>query len=392
MMGKELLQNKALADEVIEMRRHIHEYPGVSEHEEETMEYIAGKMKEWGIPYEAGVADTGLVAFIQGAGEGPVIGLRADIDALPIQEETGLPFASQNENIMHACGHDVHTAVLLGTAAVLAKHKELLRGNVKLFFQPAEESYGGAERMIAAGCMENPHVDAVFGLHVAPSLPAGKIGTKPGYINASADSIHVKIYGKSAHGASPEKGIDAIYIASQVVVALHGLASRRVRGTDAISLNVGKFHGGSANNIVCDCVELGIMFRTIRQETRDRLKEEISTLIHSLCNGFGGTAEITITPSYGSQRNDPTQYQKLVDLSQKLMGKNSFVEREEPSLVTEDFSYFGEHVPSVFFELGTGSAEGHPCVPLHSCQFTVDEDALYYGVLMETALVVDYLM
>ena len=292
---------------------------------------------------------------------------------------------------MHACGHDVHTAVLLGTASVLAENKALFRGNVKLFFQPAEEGVGGAKRMIAAGCMENPHVEAVFGLHSAPRLPAGKIGTKPGWTSASSDEIKIRVHGKSAHGASPDEGVDAIYIASQLVVALYGLMARRVRGTDSIALNVGKFHAGNANNIICECAELEAMYRTFRADTRQRMKQEICDLVHSLCKGFGGWAEITIEEGYDGHANDADRTRRLMELSWELMGEDAFVLRETPDMGTEDFCYFGQKAPAVFFDLGTGSAPGHPVMPLHSSRFTVDEDALYYGILMEAALALDYL-
>ena len=281
---------------------------------------------------------------------------------------------------MHACGHDVHTAVLLGTASVLAENKALFRGNVKLFFQPAEEGVGGAKRMIAAGCMENPHVEAVFGLHSAPRLPAGKIGTKPGWTSASSDEIKIRVHGKSAHGASPDEGVDAIYIASQLVVALYGLMARRVRGTDSIALNVGKFHAGNANNIICECAELEAMYRTFRADTRQRMKQEICDLVHSLCKGFGGWAEITIEEGYDGHANDADRTRRLMELSRELMGEDAFVLRETPDMGTEDFCYFGQKAPAVFFDLGTGSAPGHPVMPLHSSRFTVDEGIPYLKV------------
>lgn len=380
-----------VAPYAIEIRRIIHQNPELSGCESKTVALVCRELERLGIKFEQLPGMNAVVGIICSGREGPTIGLRADMDALPIQEQTGLPFASINKNVMHACGHDVHTAILLGTADVLQRNRDRFCGNVKLFFQPAEEGQGGAKRMIAAGCMENPHVDAVFGLHTAPRLPAGKIGTKAGHINACSDEIVIRVHGQSSHGASPEKGVDAIYIASQLVVALHGLSSRRVRGTDAISLNVGKFHGGTVNNIICDHVDLGIMFRTICQETRQRLKKEIHTLVHSLCQSFGGSADIEINEGYDSQENDPVLTQRLIELTRQLMPKNSFVPTEYPDLGTEDFCYFGQKAPSLFFDLGTGSAKGHPSMPLHSCHYTVDEDALYYGILLETALVLDYL-
>ena len=379
------------ASYAVALRREIHSHPELSDLEEQTSALVCRERERLNIPYTVLPGMHGVVGMISSGREGPTVALRADMDALPIQEQTGLAFASQKEGVMHACGHDVHTAVLLGTASVLAENKALFRGNVKLFFQPAEEGVGGAKRMIAAGCMENPHVEAVFGLHSAPRLPAGKIGTKPGWTSASSDEIKIRVHGKSAHGASPDEGVDAIYIASQLVVALYGLMARRVRGTDSIALNVGKFHAGNANNIICECAELEAMYRTFRADTRQRMKQEICDLVHSLCKGFGGWAEITIEEGYDGHANDADRTRRLMELSRELMGEDAFVLRETPDMGTEDFCYFGQKAPAVFFDLGTGSAPGHPVMPLHSSRFTVDEDALYYGILMEAALALDYL-
>ena len=379
------------ASYAVALRREIHSHPELSDREEQTSALVCRELERLNIPYTVLPGMHGVVGMISSGREGPTVALRADMDALPIQEQTGLAFASQKEGVMHACGHDVHTAVLLGTASVLAENKALFRGNVKLFFQPAEEGVGGAKRMIAAGCMENPHVEAVFGLHSAPRLPAGKIGTKPGWTSASSDEIKIRVHGKSAHGASPDEGVDAIYIASQLVVALYGLMARRVRGTDSIALNVGKFHAGNANNIICECAELEAMYRTFRADTRQRMKQEICDLVHSLCKGFGGWAEITIEEGYDGHANDADRTRRLMELSRELMGEDAFVLRETPDMGTEDFCYFGQKAPAVFFDLGTGSAPGHPVMPLHSSRFTVDEDALYYGILKEAAQALDYL-
>ncbi len=386
---KLLREAEEIRDRVLSERRTLHQSPGTGFDIGETLAFVRKELADMGLqPVDCGRA--GLVALVGGKKPGKVFLLRSDMDALPIREEADVEFASQNGR-MHACGHDVHTAVLLGTASVLAENKALFRGNVKLFFQPAEEGVGGAKRMIAAGCMENPHVEAVFGLHSAPRLPAGKIGTKPGWTSASSDEIKIRVHGKSAHGASPDEGVDAIYIASQLVVALYGLMARRVRGTDSIALNVGKFHAGNANNIICECAELEAMYRTFRADTRQRMKQEICDLVHSLCKGFGGWAEITIEEGYDGHANDADRTRRLMELSRELMGEDAFVLRETPDMGTEDFCYFGQKAPAVFFDLGTGSAPGHPVMPLHSSRFTVDEDALYYGILMEAALALDYL-
>ena len=353
------------ASYAVALRREIHSHPELSDREEQTSALVCRELERLNIPYTVLPGMHGVVGMISSGREGPTVALRADMDALPIQEQTGLAFASQKEGVMHACGHDVHTAVLLGTASVLAENKALFRGNVKLFFQPAEEGVGGAKRMIAAGCMENPHVEAVFGLHSAPRLPAGKIGTKPGWTSASSDEIKIRVHGKSAHGASPDEGVDAIYIASQLVVALYGLMARRVRGTDSIALNVGKFHAGNANNIICECAELEAMYRTFRADTRQRMKQEICDLVHSLCKGFGGWAEITIEEGYDGHANDADRTRRLMELSWELMGEDAFVLRETPDMGTEAFCTLAKRPPRSFL---TWVPEALPAIP--SCPFT----------------------
>lgn len=392
-MDLELLKPVAakLTPYAVSLRREIHSHPELSGQETGTVALICRELDRLGIAHEVLHEMNAVVGVIDTDREGSVVALRADMDALPIQEQTDLPFKSQNPGVMHACGHDVHTAILLGTAAVLQNQRTALRGKIKLFFQPAEEGNGGAQVMISAGCMENPHVDAVFGLHCSPRYPAGKVSTCAGHVNANSDECSIVVRGKTSHGASPEDGVDAIYIACQLVNALHGLSSRRVCATDAISLNVGTFVAGQANNIICDRVDLGVMFRTIRQDTRARIKEEIKVLAEGMCRSMGGSAEVTFTPGYDSQENDVVLTERFVELCGELLPEDSFVLREHPDLGTEDFCYFGQKAPSLFYDLGTGTLNGHPNRPLHSCEFTVDEASLYYGILLQSALVADYL-
>ncbi len=383
MLGKELLQNKALADEVIAMRRHIHEYPGVSEHEEETMQYIAEKMEEWDIPYEAGVADTGLVAFIQGTGEGPVVGLRADIDALPIQEETGLPYASKKPGIMHACGHDCHTAVLLGTAKVLAGMRDQLKGSVKLFFQPAEESIGGAERMIKAGHLENPHVDYVLGMHVAAEHDSGTVGIKYGKMYAASDMIDITVKGKGAHGACPHEGIDAIAIAASIITTVQSVVGRNVAPVDSAVCSFGMIHGGTVRNQISDKVELTGIIRTLLPETRVFVREQVRNIAEGVAKAMGGEAEFRVTESYCPLINNDTVTALVQKNVEKLLGAEGVVLEQEPHLGVEDFAYFAAERPSCFFHLGTYHEKLGERVGAHNSGFTVDEDALITGVALQ---------
>lgn len=383
MLGKDILQNTTLAEEVIAMRRHIHENPCVSEHEEETMRYIASKMEEWGIPYEAGIADTGLVAYIQGIGDGPVVGLRADIDALPIQEETGLPFASKKPGIMHACGHDCHTAILLGTAKVLVSMREQLKGGVKLFFQPAEESIGGAERMIKAGCLENPHVDYVLGMHVAGEHHSGTVGIKYGKMYAASDMIDITVRGKSAHGACPHEGIDAIAIAASIITTVQSVVGRNVSPVDSAVCSFGMIHGGTVRNQISDRVELTGIIRTLLPETRLFVREQVRNIAEGVAKSMGGEAEFRVTESYCPLINDDRVTELVQKNAETLLGAEAVLIEPDPHLGVEDFAYFAAERPSCFFHLGTYHEKLGEQVGAHNCGFTVDEDALIIGVALQ---------
>ena len=290
------IKNLGIDALAVEARHHIHQNPDLSEHEENTRDYIAGKLTELGIPYETGVADTGLVAVITGNTEGPVIAIRADMDALPIQEENpDLACRSRKEGVMHACGHDVHTAVLLGAGAYFQSIRETLPGTVKLLFQPAEESIGGAQRMIDDGCLENPHVDAVLGLHVEPSLPVGSIGIKYGKMYACSDEVNVDIYGTSSHGARPDLGNDAIYMAATIIQNIQAIISRNIAPTDSAVCTFGTIHGGNVRNQIADHVQLTGMIRAMDETTREFLRDRITTVCDSVTSTLGGSAPVTIT-------------------------------------------------------------------------------------------------
>ena len=383
MRGKDILQNKVLSEEVIAMRRAIHENPGVSEHEEETMQYIAGKMKEWEIPYEAGVAETGLVALIKGAADGPVVGLRAEIEELPIQEETGVDYASKVPGVMHACGHDCHTAILLGTAKVLAGMREELKGSIKLFFQPAEESIGGAERMIKAGYMENPHVDYMLGLHVAAEHDSGTVGIRYGKMYAASDMIDVTVSGKGAHGACPEEGIDPIAIAASIITTVQTVVSRTVAPVDSAVVSFGMIHGGTVRNQIPGKVELSGIIRTLLPETRVRVREQVRSIVEGVAKSMGGQAEFRVTEGYCPLINDDRVTELVEKNVEKLLGADAVIPEKEPHLGVEDFAYFAAERPACFFHLGVYHEKLGERIGAHNSKFNVDEDALIKGVALQ---------
>ena len=369
--------------ELIEIRRTIHENPCVSEHEEETVKYLATKLDEYGIPYEIILDGCSIVATLEGGKPGPVVGVRGDIDALPIKEETGLPFASKNEGIMHACGHDAHATILLGTAKALASMKEKLTGTVKFFFQPAEESIGGAERMIAAGCLENPHVDYVVGLHVSPLFKCGEIGVKYGKGYAASDMIDIRIKGKSSHGAHPDKGVDAIIIAANVLSTIQTVISRRVAPEESAVVSFGKIAGGTVRNQIADTVTLNGIIRTLDPQQRVFVREAVKSIAESVASAMGGEAEFILMPSYGPLMNNDAVVEVVEQNAVEVVGKENVIREKNPNLGTEDFSYFALERPACFFHLGCYNEEMGERVDLHNSTFDIDENCLKIGVEMQ---------
>ena len=375
------------AEEAVTLRRHLHQYPDLSEQETPTMNLLCEKLDALGIPYEKNVAETGIVALIRGASEGLVIGLRADMDALPIQEDhPELPWRSQHDGVMHACGHDAHTAILLGAATVLASMKDELHGSVKLFFQPAEETIGGAERMIAAGCLENPHVDYTLGLHVSPDLPAGQIGIKYGQMYAASDMLTLKIYGKSCHGAHPDEGVDAIVIAANIINAVQTFVSRNVSATDSAVCTFGTIQGGNVRNQIADYVEMTGIIRTLDPQMRMFARERVRTICEQTAAMLGGRAELIVEPSYSPLINDDAVVDTVRETAAEILGAENVILRKVPSLGVEDFAYFAAERPSCFYHLGCAVDDPKRCVA-HSRFFDVDEACIPVGIELQVASV-----
>ena len=383
MTVNDILTSKEFEQEIIAIRRNIHENPCVSEHEEETVKFLASKLDEIGIPYEVILDGCSIVATLEGSKPGPVVGVRGDIDALPIHEETGLPFASKNEGIMHACGHDAHATILLGTAKALASMKEELTGIVKFFFQPAEESIGGAERMIQAGCLENPHVDYVVGLHVSPLFKAGEIGVKYGKGYAASDMIDIRIKGKSCHGAHPDKGVDAIIVAANILSTIQSVVSRRVAPEESAVVSFGKIVGGTVRNQIADTVTLNGIIRTLDPQQRVFVRESVKKIAESVAAGMDAEAEFILMESYGPLMNSDAVVEVVENNAIELVGKENVIREKNPNLGTEDFSYFALERPSCFFHLGCYNENMGDRVDLHNSRFDIDESCLKLGVAMQ---------
>ncbi len=370
--------------ELVEIRRDFHANPELSEKEFRTSDKICEILKNLNIEYTKNVAETGIVGIIRGKKGGKTVAARADIDALPIVEKNDVPYKSKNCGVMHACGHDIHTTVLIGVAKILKELELELEGNVKLLFQPAEETVGGAKRMVQEGCLKNPDVDYVVGLHVQSYIDAGKIELKYGKLNAQTDELIITIIGKSGHGAYPDTSIDAIVIAANVITALQTLVSRNISPLNSVVLSLGQINGGTKNNIICDSVEIKGILRTLDSETRDYAIKRIQEITTNICDAYGGNCLIEIKDGYRYLINSDEVVDIIYNTAKEIIGEENIQFKEMPSMGGEDFSYFmDDNVKGAFYHLGCGNKEKGITSPLHSDSFDVDENCIKTGVLVQ---------
>ena len=372
---------------IIGMRRKLHRIPENGFQEFKTQRAIMDALDEIGIPYTT--ERTWVIGLIEGALPGETVALRADMDALPMTEPEGCPFRSEHEGMMHACGHDAHVAMALGAAKVLYGLRDQLHGKVKLLFQPAEESVGGAEPMVKAGAMENPHVDRVYGIHVMPNLPVGKVETRMGTLNASTDTVKITVRGKAGHGAYPDLGTDAIVCAAQVITALQTVVARNVSPLQSAVLTIGVIEGGTAQNIICDEVRMRGTLRTANSELRTMMKARIEAIAKNVAMGMGCEAVVDVIPGYAALVNDDHEAARVKRVAARLFGEENVLEKAAPSMGGEDFSFFSDCAPGAFFHVGCVSPEWMPAPPLHSRDFRIDENCLTIGTLMHVALALD---
>lgn len=382
-----LSEARAMAPWLVEARRHIHMNPELGLEERETADYIGARLDGLGIAYER--RGTAIVGLIRGMATGEsacrVVALRADIDALPVAETTGAEYASRKPGLMHACGHDAHTTVLLGAAKWFSERRSTLPGDVKLLFQPAEETTGGAETMIADGCLENPHVDYVIGLHVMPYLPVGRIETKYGALNGSSTMLDFVIRGASCHAAYPEGGVDAVMIAGHVVSALHSIVSRYASPLEPAVLSIGSIHGGTVRNVLAGEVRMEGTLRTTDDAVRDALVSRIKAVVEGVAASFGGSGELKVSYGYVALINDSAVVDIVAGTAEAMLGQGSVAWKEKPSLGVEDFSYFVRARPGAFYHLGCGNPARGIAAPLHASDFDIDEGCLSVGVAMQVA-------
>ena len=380
---KELIQQKSseVLDEAIAIRRHLHMHPELSFQEHETSKFVQSKLIEWGISFTPGFVETGIVAVIAPDKEvDKCIALRADLDALPIQEMNEVDYVSQNEGVMHACGHDVHTSMLLGTAKVLFENRDQLNCKVKLIFQPGEEKLpGGANLMIKEGVLDNPKVDEIYALHVFPELEVGKIGMREGMYMASTDEIYITVRGKGGHGAMPQQNIDPILISEHLITSIQQIVSRNCPPQIPCVLSFGRIEGLGATNVIPDNVDIQGTFRTMDEDWREKAHNLILEQTTQLVGSMGGTVDVKIVKGYPYLENDPELTKKARSKCAQVLGEDKIVELPL-RLTAEDFSFFSQHVPATFIRIGVRNEEKGIVHPVHNALFDIDEKAIQVGI------------
>lgn len=371
-------------EQFVAIRRDLHRHPELGLAEFRTAEVIEGYLQNWGIDVGDRINKTSVVGMIKSFKEfGTTVGLRADMDALPICELHDSDYKSLNPGVMHACGHDVHMTVQLGAAFILQQIRESLPGHVKLFFQQAEETVGGAQTMINAGVLDDPHVSHVLGMHVCPKLEVGTFGVKYDHAYAASDTITLHIHGNSAHAAAPDEGVDAIVVASNIVMALQTLISRNTSPLEAAVLSFGQIQGGEAHNVICNHVVLRGTLRTLNSDTRKFLKNRIFELAHNIAKAHEAEISLQVEAGYDALVNDEQVTDIVKTVAKNVLGSENVLVLKQPSMGVEDFAYFAQERPSSYNRLGVANAERGITAPLHHGKFDVDEEAIRYGILIQ---------
>ncbi|MGE8565949.1 MAG: amidohydrolase [Achromobacter sp.] len=402
---------RAIEDKLIAWRRDIHQHPELGNQETRTAKLVADHLRALGMDVKTGVAGTGVVAVLKGGKPGPVVALRADMDALPVKEQVDVPFASKAKgtylgkevDVMHACGHDTHTAILMATAEVLAGMKDQLPGSVKFIFQPAEESPAdfepdgkkiwGAKMMVQEGVLENPKVDAIFGLHVSSAYPAGWLSWRSGPAMAAADQFWIDVTGKQTHGARPWSGIDPIVVSSQIILGLQTIPSRQINSMlEPAVITVGAIHGGNRMNIVPDSVAMTGTIRTYDEGMKKDIHQRIARTADMIAQSAGARADVRVVELYNATVNNPALTEKMGATLRRVAGEGNYG-LQPKSTASEDFSFYQEKVPGMFFYLGVTpkGTDVDKAAPNHSPRFYVDESGLINGVRALSNLTIDYL-
>jgi amidohydrolase len=379
-----------MKDWLVEIRRTIHMHPELGFEEVETSKRVSEWLERFGLQVKRGLAKTGVVGLLEGREPGKTVAIRADMDALPLDEANQVPYASKIKGKMHACGHDAHVAILLGVARFFSSNKDQVKGNIKWIFQPAEEGGGGGRVMVEEGVLENPKVDAIFGAHVFPLLPIGKVGIYEREGLAAADRFTIKIIGKGGHAAAPHLTKDPILAAGYLITQIHSIVSRNINPLDSGVVTVGKISGGTASNIIPDEVELLGTVRSLNPQVREELKSRIEQVIQGIVRSFGMDYRFDYEYGYPVLVNDTEMSKLVASACSKGIGKKN-VEVLRPSMGGEDFAYYLEKVPGSFFRLGCRNEEKGIVHPYHSSLFDIDEEVLPFGVEMFIRIIDQYL-
>ena len=375
-------------------RRHLHEHPELGMRETETAAFVADRLRQLGLDdIRTGIANTGITALIRGTGDGPgkdkTVLLRADMDALPILEENDVEYRSQNAGVMHACGHDAHTTMLMGTARMLMERRDQFAGTVKVLFQPAEEGPGGAEPMIAEGVLENPHVDAAFGIHVGADIPVGQVKVAHGPRSAAADAMRVTIQGKGGHGAAPHRTIDPIVVGAHIVVALQTIVSREIDPLGRAVITVGALNAGTASNVIPDTAELKTTIRSFDPVIREQMHHRIPELVTGIATAMGATVTIDYSLGYPPLVNDADMAALVQRAAIDVLGEENVLDAT-PGMGAEDMAYFLNRVPGCFYNVGVRNDARGIVWGAHHPKFDIDEDALGVGVKVMTNVVLTW--
>jgi len=394
----------AIESKVIEWRREIHQNPELSNREFKTAEKIAKHLTSLGIEVQTGVAHTGVVGILKGGQDGKVVALRADIDALPVMERNDLPFKSnvtseflgEKVGVMHACGHDTHTAILMGVAEVLSKNKDKIKGTVKFIFQPAEEGpppgeEGGALLMVKEGVLKNPDVDAIFGLHIKSEIPVGVIRYKSGGTMAAAQSFTINVKGKQSHGSQPWSGVDPILISAKIIDGLQTIISREINLTNEPAvITVGKIKSGVRFNIIPESAEMIGTIRTLDYEMKDYINKRMKEMVSTIAQAYGGDATVEIRDATDITYNKPALVEQMLPTMKRIAG-DANIQTQKAVTLAEDFSYFQREVPGFFFFLGGMTPGNKESFPHHTPDFLIDDSGLLLGVKTLTEMSLDYL-
>lgn len=383
---------ESIRERVIKFRREMHRNPELSGEEKNTSTFVAGVLEDNDIETRRCVGGYGVVGLLKGGGPGPTIAMRADMDALPITDTKDCDYASTVPGVMHACGHDVHTSVLMGAAVVLGKMRDRLKGNVKFIFQPSEErSVTGAKVMIEDGALDNPLPTAIVALHCFPELEVGTIGHKSGIMTASADKFKITVKGRSGHASRPHQTVDAVLVAALVINAIHHIVSRRTDPLHHAVISIGNISGGTAPNIIADRVEMEGTVRTLDTEARTKIPVLMEETIRGVTEGMGGGFELDYDYGTPSVINDAEVDGFVAGAATDILGPDNIVEMPEPVMGAEDFAYFADRVPGTLFRLGTSNKAKGFTAPLHNARFDVDEESIVIGTKLMSWIAAKYL-